>query len=251
MSNESKALELVGRWRQAISQQAHETTGNAMADELERQNAEIESLRAQLAARVPNGCAMVPVEPTREMRNAAIREQELHRNMSLGLYGDEPASAIYRAMLSAAPSQQAPHCATCNDNGLIGGPSYYAPDEGGVPCPDCSQQAPHPGSQAEYEQWSRDGSPIPDTQQAPVHGEPVAWKHDCAALLQNDVELWVERCPHCGKPKDTTQQQASKPMTEEQAYDLFGVHYQMPTIRAVERFHKIGERINKTDSQEG
>jgi len=40
-------------------------------------------------------------------------------------------------------------------------------------------------------------------------------------------------------------------MTEEQAYDLFGVHYQMPTIRAVERFHKIGERINKTDSQEG
>ena len=31
--------------------------------------------------------------------------------------------------------------------------------------------------------------------------EPVAWKHDCAALLQNDVELWVDRCPHCGKPR--------------------------------------------------
>lgn len=29
-------------------------------------------------------------------------------------------------------------CKTCNDNGLIGGPSFYAPDEGGVPCPDCT-----------------------------------------------------------------------------------------------------------------
>jgi hypothetical protein len=33
--------------------------------------------------------------------------------------------------------------------------------------------------------------------------EPVAWKHDCAALLTNDVELWVDRCPHCGKPRTT------------------------------------------------
>ncbi|HCW20301.1 MAG TPA: hypothetical protein DHL02_20625, partial [Achromobacter sp.] len=29
-------------------------------------------------------------------------------------------------------------CATCNGHGMIGGPSYYAPDEGGEPCPDCS-----------------------------------------------------------------------------------------------------------------
>ena len=28
-------------------------------------------------------------------------------------------------------------CATCNDNGLIGGPSYHDPGEGGIPCPDC------------------------------------------------------------------------------------------------------------------
>jgi hypothetical protein len=33
-----------------------------------------------------------------------------------------------------------------------------------------------------------------------AQSEPVAWKHDCAALLQNDVELWIDRCPHCGKP---------------------------------------------------
>ena len=37
------------------------------------------------------------------------------------------------------PVAQPVHCQTCNDNGMIGGPSFYAPDEGGVPCPDCSQ----------------------------------------------------------------------------------------------------------------
>lgn len=31
-------------------------------------------------------------------------------------------------------------CETCNGHGLIGGPSYYAPDEGGEPCPDCANQ---------------------------------------------------------------------------------------------------------------
>ena len=34
-------------------------------------------------------------------------------------------------------------------------------------------------------------------------GEPVAWKHDCAALLANDVELWIDNCPHCGRPRAT------------------------------------------------
>lgn len=29
---------------------------------------------------------------------------------------------------------------------------------------------------------------------------PVSWKHDCAALCTNDVELWIRACPHCGKP---------------------------------------------------
>lgn len=29
-------------------------------------------------------------------------------------------------------------CPTCDGNGVIGGPSYCAPDEGWVPCPDCA-----------------------------------------------------------------------------------------------------------------
>ena len=46
-------------------------------------------------------------------------------------------TVLANARLNAAPVQQ-PKCKTCNDNGRIGGPSFYAPDEGGEPCPDCS-----------------------------------------------------------------------------------------------------------------
>jgi len=35
-----------------------------------------------------------------------------------------------------------PVCATCKDEGLIGGPGFYSPDEGGVPCPDCPVRQP-------------------------------------------------------------------------------------------------------------
>lgn len=60
---------------------------------------------------------------------------------------------------SAAPA--APSCPTCIDRGLIGGPSFYAPDEGGVPCPDCA--APGVSTMedkpAAYLTLDEDGSP--------------------------------------------------------------------------------------------
>lgn len=43
----------------------------------------------------------------------------------------------YRLVPGAAPK-----CSTCNDHGMVGGPSYYAPDEGGEPCPDCAAPKP-------------------------------------------------------------------------------------------------------------
>lgn len=40
-------------------------------------------------------------------------------------------------------------CTTCDGNGMIGGPSYYSPDEGGVPCPDCAAPVAQPAAEAE------------------------------------------------------------------------------------------------------
>ena len=39
---------------------------------------------------------------------------------------------------SAGAKVQETICATCNGHGMIGGPSYYATDEGGEPCPACA-----------------------------------------------------------------------------------------------------------------
>ncbi len=48
---------------------------------------------------------------------------------------------------------------------------------------------------------SKNKAPLYTAPQPTPASEPVAWKHDCAALLQNDVELRIDRCPHCGKPR--------------------------------------------------
>jgi hypothetical protein len=108
-----------------------------------------------------------------------------------------------------------------------------------------SQQAPHPGSQAEYEQWSRDGSPIPDTQQAHLQGDPVAWVND-----EMDIEFshkpWMSAE---WTPLFTHQQQANKPMTDREIIAGFEEHGDNCSyaefaegVRFAERFHKIGEK---------
>lgn len=50
---------------------------------------------------------------------------------------EDAETVLANARLNAAPVQH-PKCKTCDDNGRIGGPSFYAPDDGGEPCPDCS-----------------------------------------------------------------------------------------------------------------
>ena len=49
--------------------------------------------------------------------------------------------------------------------------------------------------------------------------EPVAWNHDCVALLTNDVELWVDSCPHCGKPR--TAPSKPVPLTEDELWSIW------------------------------
>lgn len=45
----------------------------------------------------------------------------------------------------------------------------------------------------------------------PADAQPVAWKHDCAGLCTNGVELWIDACPHCGKPRPVPPAPAAVP----------------------------------------
>ena len=78
----------------------------------------------------------------------------------------------------------------------------------------------------------------------PAHsGELVAWKHDCAALLTNDVELWIDACPHCGKPRNAPQPVGRWPLTYAQIKGLIeeGVFFGncKEIVRAIEAAHGI------------
>lgn len=102
------------------------------------------------------------------------------------------------------PVQQPSKCPTCNGNGLIGGPSFHAPDEGGVPCPDCSQ--------------------------ASVKQEPVAWAVYVAAAQnfyvvdsEDDAQL-VDDCTNHGAevwPLYTHPAPVQEPLTENQEREAF------------------------------
>lgn len=54
-------------------------------------------------------------------------------------YSNDDYQARMRAAFAAAGAT--PVCETCNGHGMIGGPSFREPDEGGEPCPACNAQA--------------------------------------------------------------------------------------------------------------
>lgn len=66
-------------------------------------------------------------------------------------------------------------------------------------------------AEAIIKQLEQDESVTPLYPPPPSPSVPDGWKHDCAGILQNDVELWVDSCPHCGKPRPATPTPAEAP----------------------------------------
>lgn len=88
----------------------------------------------------------------------------------------------------------------------------------------------------------------------PAHsGEPVAWLHDCAALLTNDVELWINACPHCGKPRTTPQptqpQAVAVPLTDEKAQELIELESWGPDATSLNA--QLLRTIRRTEAEHG
>lgn len=81
----------------------------------------------------------------RDFYNTTVANPELRLSASNKKIRDEAIRAgerLRESLEATAPGAPTPLCATCNDHGMIGGPSYYSPDEGGVPCPECAAPAP-------------------------------------------------------------------------------------------------------------
>jgi hypothetical protein len=97
MTKQTEAQRLAGLL--TASYRNDERIVHAAAAELRRQHAEIESLRAQLAQRVPD-------EPTREMLDAATILDDC-------MISHDVRRVAWKQMLSAAPSQQAPGYRLC------------------------------------------------------------------------------------------------------------------------------------------
>lgn len=113
--------------------------------------ATIRNLNAQLATaeqRVAERMRAAAVEACnanaasyRKMADSTLMTENgrtLHEGMLGG--AENCAYAIAALPTSPAPAAAEP-CLTCNGHGMVGGPSYYQPDEGGVPCPDCNSPA--------------------------------------------------------------------------------------------------------------
>lgn len=98
-------------------------------------------------AAVPAGWVLVPVELLKRA------ESSLGSFCSDHGWGDADMQTMddISGLLAAAPQPVAqPKCPTCNDNGLIGGPSFSDPGEGGAPCPACSPEKPMTAHRAAY-----------------------------------------------------------------------------------------------------
>jgi len=126
MSNESKALELAEAYADAVSThrleclygtsksytlekaKERDELHSALIAELRRQHAEIESLRAQIAARVPDGCVVADVgfrwdgERLYHIPKLVVEFEPVPANSPIDAKGWKDRDAV-AAMLSAAP----------------------------------------------------------------------------------------------------------------------------------------------------
>jgi hypothetical protein len=97
-----------------------------------------------------------------------------------------------------------PECGTCNGNGMIGGPSFYAPDEGGEPCPDCSRPPAKlsifvgfPATETQIKRLAMAGDPFyhaaidhnnPAWWNCIAHGYRLAEQHLVALVASQDAQ---------------------------------------------------------------
>jgi hypothetical protein len=178
-------------WTSQATEQNKRILAEAIAD----------SISAQPAPVVPDGYAIVPVEPTPEMLDVAVSHA-----LMVSLSGDYNWSAYMRdvwlRMISAAapaPAQMAPDvCDTCGGHGVVTRRSGQTPEtyeEWNEDCPDCA--APAQGQQVETKAKCFCGGPFSKNPHADA-GKPsrileVGAVYECIPCLTKSRHEWSKR----------------------------------------------------------
>lgn len=142
---------------------------------------------AQAQSCVPAGMVLASVELLKRA------ESSLGSFCSDHGWGDADMQAMddISGLLAASPQPQ-PACPTCSGHGMIGGPSFYAPDEGGVPCPDCNQ--PQPVQASEHVPEVHFGKTMkPETLRVELQKMCSAWGAYWRGSDAHGVELTTEQ----------------------------------------------------------
>lgn len=141
---------------------------------------------------VADTCSAPPA-PAPEAVDAALVKKAREVCYYLGnAYDGEPRRVIEQLLATPSPTPQDAACLTCSGNGWIGGPSFYAPDEGGEPCPDCNAAAPADAAPPVAEKRK----PLTDAQMSAGReaifstGNPFC---PCDSKTFRKVAEWVER----------------------------------------------------------
>jgi hypothetical protein len=240
MGNESKALGLAERME---SERNGPWDVLDAAAELRRQHAEIESLLAQLAARVPDG--WVPTD--KELTDVYKKANGEDAGKAQPITTQRIFNAM-RAMLSAAPAQQAPvHGEPLGWVDPIAKGKSFASVMGRAYAM-CPTDLPH----LQKMEWVASYYELNRPQQA---SKPMAWMYEipgarkCVSMCKDTSKY--KRPDEVETPLYTHTQQAREPMTEEQKRQSWinatieqcnHENCYMRGIEDAERHHKIGEK---------
>jgi len=73
--------------------------------------------------------------------------------------------------------------------------------------------------------------------------EPVAWKHSCNALCVDNLELYIDQCPHCGTPRTTPPSVEAAIAELQHKYDELLEHYTWQGNQYMEAMRKKSAEI--------
>lgn len=113
----------------------------AELDAMTKQRDQLQQLVDAQVQDIGNGMSALFILREQNRRMLAALEKAKPALEMYRAYGWDDRAGVIRDVNAAIEVVKGGQCQTCNGHGMVGGPSFREPDEGGEPCPDCQQPA--------------------------------------------------------------------------------------------------------------